>query len=235
MQVCILLVNLIVACIIQNFEVLQSEERWAFNPEQIDVLLKLWGHICDTRGTISHRQLVKLMRSLPPPLGLGRHATNEESIQVIDDMQIAAVFGQRCWFSVLGAAMLYICCYGWPPGSQHVWHTMWVCTHKQCTDKHSLGSPLSCYHALMFWVAAWVATSGNTMQTAESFCRYTFEHTVFMLVAKLAEVPLPESPATASACRMVGRHFQQVLPCSQTPYYHRSRKKHNKYRICAFA
>ena len=41
-------------------------------------------------------------------------------------------------------------------------------------------------------------------------CRYTFEHTVFALVANLAEVPLPETEATAVARQKVSRHFSKV-------------------------
>jgi hypothetical protein len=94
--VCFLLLNLIVGCIIQNFEILQTEEHWAFNPEQISMLLRMWSHVSDVQGTVSHNQLVKMLRSVHPPLGMGPEATNSAIVKAVEDMGIVSVFQQRC-------------------------------------------------------------------------------------------------------------------------------------------
>lgn len=75
--------------------VVQSEERWAFSPAQIGLLLRIWGHVSDTDGTISQRQLVKVVRSLLPPLGMGPDATNDAIVKMIGDMEVVPVFKHR--------------------------------------------------------------------------------------------------------------------------------------------
>ena len=73
----------------------QSEERWAFNPTQIGMLISIWGHVSDTDGTISHRQLVKVVRSLLPPLGMGPDSTNAAIVKVVEDMGVVSVLKHR--------------------------------------------------------------------------------------------------------------------------------------------
>ena len=149
----------------------QSEERWAFSPAEIAHLLLIWGHISDVDGTISHRQLVKLVRSLLPPLGMGPDATNAAVVQAVENMGVIPVFQRRCglvrrrtpvaWNRILPMIRIR------PPN-----------------------------------------------------CRYTFEHTVFALVANLAEVPLPKSEATEAARRKVSEHFTKVRHLNTAPKTH---------------
>ena len=85
---------------------MQSEERWAFSPNQIAHLIRIWGRISDTDGTISHRQLVKVVRSLLPPLGMGPDATNVEIVNAVERMGVVPVFQQRCGPKLLRC---YVC------------------------------------------------------------------------------------------------------------------------------
>lgn len=94
---------------------LQGEESWSFNPEQIDLLIQIWGHVSRIDGTISHYQLVKLLRSLLPPLGVGPSATVEDTDNYIQSLGIVQVLGKRYTFehttfalisSVAGASIL---------------------------------------------------------------------------------------------------------------------------------
>lgn len=85
---------------------LQSEESWSFNPEQIDLLIQIWGHISRLDGTISHRQLVKLLRSLLPPLGVGPQASVEETDAYIRKLGIVQVLQKRYTFEHTAFAMI---------------------------------------------------------------------------------------------------------------------------------
>lgn len=118
----------------RNFEVLQSQERWAFNPQQISQMIRTWGNICRADGTISRAQLVKLVRTLAPPIGTGPHASPSEAESLIQRTAIVPVLGSR----------------------------------------------------------------------------YTFEHTVFALVAAIAEVPVPDNSAAARTSKTIGQHFCKV-------------------------
>jgi hypothetical protein len=109
----------------------QKGECWKFSPAQISQLSCIWGMVCAADGTLSSRQLNKLIRSLPAPLSIGEQATQEEAADYI------------CFINVAQVA----------PG------------------------------------------------------RYTFEHTVFALVASLAEVPLPSSPLTDRITQELAEFF----------------------------
>lgn len=118
----------------RNFEILQSQERWAFNPQQISQLIRTWGYICRTDGTISRAQLVKLVRTLEHPIGTGAQASPSEAEAHIQRIGIVPVLSNR----------------------------------------------------------------------------FTFDHTVFALVAAIAEVPVPDNSAAALASRNIGQHFVKV-------------------------
>lgn len=103
------------ACKLCPASCLQGEESWSFNPEQIDLLIQIWGHVSRIDGTISHYQLVKLLRSLLPPLGVGPSATVEDTNKYIQSLGIVQVLGKRYTFehttfalisSVAGASTL---------------------------------------------------------------------------------------------------------------------------------
>jgi hypothetical protein len=68
--------------------VVQSEERWKFNPKQIEHLIQIWGHISKLDGTISHMQLVKLVRSILPPIGVGPTANYDQAVEFISRISI---------------------------------------------------------------------------------------------------------------------------------------------------
>ena len=97
-------------------------------------MIRTWGHICRTDGTISRAQLVKLVRTLAPPIGTGPKVSPSEAESHIKKAGVVPVLGSR----------------------------------------------------------------------------YTFEHTVFALVAAVAEVPVPENSAAARANKSIGQHFVKV-------------------------
>lgn len=77
---------------------MQGEESWSFNPEQIDLLIHIWGHVSRIDGTVSHVQLVKLLRSLLPPLGVGPDATAADTDDYIKKLGIVQVLDNRYTF-----------------------------------------------------------------------------------------------------------------------------------------
>lgn len=77
---------------------MQCEESWSFNPEQIDLLIQIWGHVSRIDGTISHVQLIKLLRSLLPPLGVGPNATAADTNEYIKKLGIVQVLEKRYTF-----------------------------------------------------------------------------------------------------------------------------------------
>jgi uncharacterized membrane protein len=120
----------------QNFSLLllQTEERWKFNPSHISHLLSIWGKVSSIDGTLSTAQLNKLVRSLCPPIGTGSDSSKEQAYKFLEELDVK--------------------------------------------------------------------------QVAKG--RYTFEHTVFALVARVAEVPLPRSLATTELERGLAGHFLKV-------------------------
>lgn len=113
---------------------MQSQERWTFNPQQVSHLIRIWGNISRRDGTISHKQLVKVVRTLARPIGTGPAATSEEADAHIEQIGVVSVL-------------------------------------------HS---------------------------------RFTFEHTVFALVAGIAEVPVPDNAASSNVKKLIAKHFMKV-------------------------
>jgi hypothetical protein len=97
-------------------------------------MIRTWGHICREDGTISHSQLVKLVRTLAPPIGTGPAVSSTEAEAHTERIAIVQVLRNR----------------------------------------------------------------------------YTFEHTVWGLLATIAEVPVPDNHATAIVSRKIGQHFVAV-------------------------
>lgn len=85
---------------------LQGEEAWGFNPDQIDLLIQIWGHVSRLDGTISHSQLVKLLRSILPPLGVGPEATPQQADEYITQLGIAKVLDNRYTFEHTSFALI---------------------------------------------------------------------------------------------------------------------------------
>lgn len=97
-------------------------------------MIRTWGCICRSDGTISFAQLVKLVRTLAPPIGIGPEASPSEAEEFVHRKGIVPVLTNR----------------------------------------------------------------------------YTFQHTVWGLIASIAEVPVPDNAAAAAASKKVGQHFVQV-------------------------
>jgi hypothetical protein len=116
-------------------------ERWKWSPAAVNQVTNIWGHICSVDGTVSAPKLNKLVRSLPPPLGIGDLATCRDAANYMDHIGLVEV----------------------SPG------------------------------------------------------RYTFEHTIFALIAAIAECPLPRTTLTVQAEHMLAEHFLKVISTSLLP------------------
>jgi hypothetical protein len=101
-------------------------------------LIRIWGNISRPDGTISHRQLIKVVRTLAPPIGTGPAASAQEAEALIQEIGVVPVPGFR----------------------------------------------------------------------------YTFQHTVFALVAGVAEVPVPDNTASSNVKKQIAKHFMQVCSAS---------------------
>jgi hypothetical protein len=85
---------------------IQKEERWKFNPLQIDQLLVLWGRVSAPDGTISVSQLNKLTRSIYPPLGVGAAASKQEAHNFIQACKIVEIHPGRYTFEHTAFALV---------------------------------------------------------------------------------------------------------------------------------
>jgi hypothetical protein len=62
-------------------------------------MISTWGDICRSDGTISHAQLVKLVRTLAPPIGTGPTASPHEAEEYIERISIVRVLKNRFTFA----------------------------------------------------------------------------------------------------------------------------------------
>lgn len=90
----IIMLNLFTAVIIENFEKQQDQDQWRLHPSMLDEFVDLWGEYDDGSTTIHPKSLEQLLIKLPPPLGLGHYADNNDVLKFVYDLDIPLVDGR---------------------------------------------------------------------------------------------------------------------------------------------
>lgn len=90
----IIMLNLFTAVIIENFEKQQDQDQWRLHPSMLEEFVELWGEYDDGSTTIDPKSLEQLLIRLPPPLGLGHYAENNDVLKFVYDLDIPLVDGR---------------------------------------------------------------------------------------------------------------------------------------------
>lgn len=90
--VTIILLNLLTAVIIENFETQQEQEDWRLHPRVLEHFVDLWAEYDELgNGYITPLQLENLLRRLEPPLGLGIYAEPADVLSFVLELDIPVV------------------------------------------------------------------------------------------------------------------------------------------------
>lgn len=86
--VSMIMLNLFTAVIIENFENMQDHEEWKLSPNVLEGYVESFREFDDGSGTIAGLDLERLLRNIPPPLGLGHGTSRVISVHFIKSLNV---------------------------------------------------------------------------------------------------------------------------------------------------
>lgn len=86
--VSMIMLNLFTAVIIENFENMQDHEQWKLSPNSLEGYVSTFREFDDGTGTISGVDLERLLKKIPPPLGIGHHSSGVLTVHFIKALNV---------------------------------------------------------------------------------------------------------------------------------------------------
>lgn len=87
--VSLIMMNVLVSIFLENFDMLNEQSKFKITIEHIEEYEAQWTRLEPTgSGVLSIKQLPRLLRRLPPPLGLGIHANGAQMIRCINSLRV---------------------------------------------------------------------------------------------------------------------------------------------------
>ena len=86
--VSMIMLNLFTAVIIENFENTQDHEQWKLSPNSLEGYVSTFREFDDGTGTISGVDLERLLKKIPPPLGIGQYSSGVLTVHFIKALNV---------------------------------------------------------------------------------------------------------------------------------------------------
>lgn len=86
--VSMIMLNLFTAVIIENFENTQNHEEWKLSPDALSGYVRAFHEFDDGSGTVEGADLERLLRRVPPPLGIGAGTSRVLTVHFIKSLNV---------------------------------------------------------------------------------------------------------------------------------------------------
>jgi hypothetical protein len=86
--VSMIMLNLFTAVIIENFENTQDHEEWKLSPDALTGYVRAFHEFDDGSGTVEGADLERLLRRVPPPLGIGAGTSRVLTVHFIRSLNV---------------------------------------------------------------------------------------------------------------------------------------------------
>lgn len=86
--VSMIMLNLFTAVIIENFENTQDHEEWKLSPDALSGYVRAFHEFDDGSGTVEGADLERLLRRVPPPLGIGAGTSRVLTVHFIKSLNV---------------------------------------------------------------------------------------------------------------------------------------------------